>query len=281
MIQQGDGAAPGWFEAVVLGLVEGLTEFLPVSSTGHLIVTQRALGMPDDGFSNAFLIGIQFGAISAIVALYGRRLVGAARQALGGERRDSNLLALIFVAALPVVLVALLFESWIDANLFSPTVVACTLVIGGVLLLLLERRLERRPRGAAEVDGMTYRTALWIGLWQCLSLIPGTSRSGATIAGALVVGLSRTAAAEFSFLVGIPVLYGASLYKLYGVRASLGAGSLGPLLVSAAVAFVTALLVVRPLLTFLRRRNFVPFAYYRIVAGVGLFALIQAGYLDG
>jgi len=128
---------------------------------------------------------------------------------------------------------------------------------------------------------MSYRTALWIGLWQCLSLIPGTSRSGATIAGALVVGLSRTAAAEFSFLVGIPVLYGASLYKLYGVRASLGAGSLGPLLVSAAVAFVTALLVVRPLLTFLRRRNFVPFAYYRIVAGVGLFALIQAGYLDG
>lgn len=280
MILAGGETAPSWLDAVVLGLVEGLTEFLPVSSTGHLIVTQRALGLPDGAVANAFAIGIQFGAITAILALYWRRLLDAARAVGRSSPGKPNLLGQIVIAALPVVVLGLLLEDWIDAYLFSPIVVASSLVAGGVLLMLLERYLHQASRPLQEVAGMSYRTAFYVGLWQCLALIPGTSRSGATIGGALFLGLSRPAAAELTFLVGLPILYGASIYKLYGVRDSLSGELLGPLLVATLVSFLSALLVVRPFLAFVRRFNFMPFAYYRIAAGASLFAMIAAGYLQ-
>ena len=269
----------GWFEATVLGLVEGLTEFLPVSSTGHLIVAQRMLGLPAGDASNTFAIGIQIGAITAILVLYWRRLLDAMRTVAKPQLGKPNLLWQIMVAAIPAIVVGLLLDDWIDENLFSATVVAYTLVIGGVLLLVLERFLKNRSETVEELSSMSYRTAFYIGLWQCLALVPGTSRSGATIGGALVLGLSRTAAAEFSFLVGLPILYGAAIYKLIKMRDVLTSDMVMPFAVGTIVSFLAALAVVKPFVSFLRRHNFVPFAWYRIVVGIALIWLISTGYL--
>jgi undecaprenyl-diphosphatase len=271
--------AIGWFAAVVLGVVEGLTEFLPISSTGHLIVAQRALGLEAGVTANAFAVGIQLGAISAILVLYWRRLLDAVGTVLRPTAGKPNLLWQIVIAATPAAVVGLLFEDVIDEYLFSSTVVAITLIVGGVLLFVMERALRGRAPGAEDLADMSYRTALWIGVWQCLALIPGTSRSGASIAGGLLLGMSRTAAAEFSFLVGLPILYGASIYKLIKVRDELTGDMAAPLLIGTAVSFVAAIAVVRPFVAFLRRHDFVPFAVYRVVAGAALLALIGSGYL--
>lgn len=269
----------GWFEATVLGLIEGLTEFLPVSSTGHLIVAQRMLGLPEGNASNTFAVGIQIGAITAILVIYWRRLFDAARTFAKPSDGKPNLLGQIIIAAIPAVIAGLLLEKWIDANLFSANIVAYALVVGGVLLLILERFLKNRPKTIEDLSAMSYRSAFYIGLWQCLALVPGTSRSGATIGGALVLGLSRTAAAEFSFLVGLPILYGASLYKLISMRDELSSEMIMPFAVGTVVSFIAAIVVVKPFIAFLRRHNFVPFAWYRIVVGIALIALIASGHL--
>lgn len=276
-------AAPGealtLWQALVLGLVEGITEFLPVSSTGHLIVAQRLLGMPGGEGDNVFAIGIQMGAITAVLVLYWRRLLQAARTCLRPEAGKPNLLWSIALAAFPAALLGLLADDWIDAHLFSSSVVATTMIVGGALLLGLERWLRGRSGSARELDQLGYRTAIVIGLFQCLALVPGTSRSAATIAGALLLGLSRTAAAEFSFLVGLPILYGASLYKLAKHRDALAGDALPPFLVGTLVAFLSALVVVRPFVAFLRQHTFAPFAWYRLAAGALLAAAIAAGWI--
>lgn len=279
MIGLAEDGVLGWFEATVLGIIEGLTEFLPVSSTGHLIVGQRMLGLAAGESSNAFAIGIQMGAITAILVLYWRRLIDAFRTVLRPEAGKPNLLLQILIAAIPAIVLGLLCEDWIDANLFSAKVVAYMLIIGGLLLFVLERFLKGRTKAVTELSGMSYRTALWIGVWQCLALIPGTSRSGAMIGGALVLGLSRTAAAEFSFLVGLPILYGASIYKLVSARDTLTTDMLSPFVIGTVVSFLAAIAVVRPFVVFLRSHSFAPFAWYRIVAGALLLALIFGGYL--
>jgi undecaprenyl-diphosphatase len=267
------------FDALVLGLVEGVTEFLPISSTGHLIVAQRLLGLGEGGANNAFSIGIQMGAITAILVLYWRRLLDATRTVLRPTAGAPNLLWQIVIAAFPAAFVGLLLDDWIDENLFSTRVVAATLLAGGVLLLWLEAWLARSAVATRELAQMPYRTALWIGLFQCLALIPGTSRAGATIAGALLLGLSRTAAAEFSFLVGLPILYGASLYKLARHPELLGADAVPAFLVGMLVSFLSALVVVRPFVRFLRDHTFAPFAWYRIAAGAVLALLCWRGFL--
>jgi undecaprenyl-diphosphatase len=278
---------PGLLGSLLLGLVEGLTEFLPVSSTGHLIVVNRLLGNDDPTYE----VAIQVGAISAIVVLYGRQLLQALRGILGVGRgpgtgpRGVNLLILLFVAALPAAVVGLLFDDWIESVLFSATTVATTLVLGGVLLLVLERWLTGRTAQGEppshEIEGMSLRQALWIGLFQCLALVPGTSRSGATIAGALLLGFRRTAAAEFSFLVGLPILYGACVLKAAKDWERISGPLLVDFLVGAGASFVTALLIVGPFVRFLQRHTFAVFAWYRIGAGLVLFALIGAGLLGG
>lgn len=280
MAVAGDGDALGWFDAVVLGVVEGLTEFLPVSSTGHLIVAQRALGLPAGATANAFAIGIQMGAITAILVLYWQRLWRALRALFAPVPGESNLLWQIAIAAFPAAAIGLVADDWIDAHLFSARVVAATLIVGGGLLLWLEAWLRDRPNRIATLGAMPYRAALWIGLWQCLALVPGTSRAGATIAGALLLGLTRTAAAEFSFLVGLPILYGASLYKLASIRDTLAGDALGTFAVGTVVAFVSALAVVAPFVRFLRSHTFVPFAWYRIGAGAVVLALGAVGWLE-
>ncbi|MEO6594167.1 MAG: undecaprenyl-diphosphate phosphatase [Planctomycetota bacterium] len=265
-----DAAPLGLFEAVVLGLVEGITEFLPISSTGHLIVAQRFLGLAEGGANNVFAIGIQMGAITAILVLYWRRLLAAARTMMRPTAAEPNLLWQIAIAALPAIGLGLLCDNWIDEHLFSTKVIAATMVIGGALLFWLERFLAGKSALVPELAQMPYRTALWIGLFQCLALVPGTSRSAATIGGAMLLGLSRTAAAEFSFLVGLPILYGASLYKLVKHRDLLTSDVVAPFAVGTAVAFVSALLVVVPFVRYLRRHTFRPFAWYRIAAGLAL-----------
>ncbi|GAB4146434.1 MAG: undecaprenyl-diphosphate phosphatase [Planctomycetota bacterium] len=268
----------GLLSALWLGLVEGATEFLPVSSTGHLIAVERLLGIRSGAAENAFTVAIQIGAITAILAIYGRRLWRSAAEFSLAKNRP-NLLLQILVAAMPAAILGLLLDDWIDAHLFSARVVAIAMALGGVLLLGLERLIARRGAPGRELPEVSYRTAFAIGLFQCLALIPGTSRSAAMIAGALLLGLSRTAAAEFSFLVGLPILYGAGALSLLKHHRELAGQMLWPLLVGSAVSFLAALVVVRPFVAFLRRRTFAPFAWYRLAAGIALLALGMAGAL--
>lgn len=274
----GDATAPAisLVDALWLGLVEGLTEFLPISSTGHLIVTNRLLGIGESPLT----VGIQFGAISAILALYWRRLWDATLRGLDPARRRGgpNLIAQIVVAAMPAAVLGLLLDHWIEAHLFSTGLVAATTAVGGLLLLWLEHFLRgRSPVG--ELATMGYRTAFFVGCFQCLALVPGTSRSGATIAGALLLGMSRTAAAEFSFLVGLPILYGACAVKILHEWAAIRGPLLLPMLVGTGTAFLSALVVVRPFVAFLRAHSFVPFAIYRLGAGALLALAIATGWL--
>jgi undecaprenyl-diphosphatase len=263
--------------AAVLGLVEGATEFLPVSSTGHLIVAEPLLGAPKN---ETFVVGIQAGGITAILVLYGGRLLAALRKLPRPAPGEPNLLLQIAVAALPAVVLGFLLDDFIDAHLFSTGVVAATTSLGGVLLLVLEAWLRARPeRPQLELAATSYRTAFLVGLFQCLALIPGTSRSGATIAGGLLCGMSRPASAEISFLVGLPILYGAAALKLWKGWRDVGGDHLPAFLVGTAVSFVTALLVVRPFVKFLRAHTFVPFAIYRLVVGLLLAGLCAFGAL--
>jgi undecaprenyl-diphosphatase len=279
VIAGGDEPVLGLWQAFALGLVEGITEFLPVSSTGHLIVAQRLLGLPGGSADNVFAIGIQTGAITAVLVLYWRRLLAALRTVARPQTGQPNLLWQIAIAALPAVVLGLVADDWLDEHLFTVATVATTTVVGGVLLLLLERWQRGTAASGLDVAAMPYRTAFLIGLFQCLALVPGTSRSAATIGGALVLGLSRTAAAEFSFLVGLPILYGAAIYKLTKHHDALAGPHLLPFVVGTVVAFASALLVVRPFVAFLRQHTFVPFAIYRLVAGTLLFAAIASGWL--
>jgi undecaprenyl-diphosphatase len=269
----------GVLQAVVLGIVEGLTEFLPVSSTGHLIVVQRLLGLQAGEANNLFVVGIQGGAITAILVLYWRRLLAAARTALRPSAGQPNLLWQIALAALPAALLGWLANDWIDSVLFTPLVVAITMVAGGVLLLALERWLARGARPQLELGVVSYRIAFAIGWFQCLALVPGTSRSAATIGGALLLGLSRTAAAEFSFLVGLPILYGAAALSLAKHGDLLRGDAVLPFVVGAAVSFASAMVVVVPFVRFLRQHTFVPFAWYRLVGGVLLLLALAGGVL--
>ena len=271
-----------WLFSLVSGIVEGLTEFLPVSSTGHLIVTGRMFDRPDPTFE----IAIQIGAITAILFLYRERLWSALRRITRRSEAppgEVNLLVLIVGAALPPAILGLAFEDRIDELLFNSTTVGVTLVVGGILLLFVERWAKGRDgEQEKEIEQMTVMQALGIGLFQSLSLIPGTSRAGATMVGGMLLGFRRTSSAEFSFLVGLPILYGASLLKLWKARETVFDDSvlLAEMGFAAVVSFVVAALVVKPFVNFLRQHTFAPFAWYRIGAGSGLLYLVYSGYLS-
>lgn len=256
------------FVAVVMGVVEGLTEFLPVSSTGHLIIVGDLLGQ-QGADAASFEIFIQLGAVLAVVWHYRERLWSVTRRVATPEGKAFVLP--LFVAFLPAAIVGLLLHDWIKAALFKPLVVAAALVVGGVAILVIE---GMHPKEVV-TDGtrVPARTAFGIGLAQLLSLIPGTSRSASTILGGYLLGLSRMAATEFSFLLSIPVLGAATLYELAkGMRH--GTMHIGlPLLVGTVTAFVVALLVIRGFLRFVSRHDFRVFAWYRIA-----FGLLLAGY---
>jgi undecaprenyl-diphosphatase len=251
-------------KAALLGLVEGATEFIPVSSTGHLIVVSNWLGLVDER-AKTFNIFIQLGAILAIVWLYRTRLARSVAEA----RRDSTgrrLIINLLVAFLPAAIVGFLAHDWIKSRLFNPSVVALALIVGGIFILLIERW---GPQSVVDdVNQVPTRSALGVGLAQVLSLIPGTSRSGATIMGGYALGLSRTAATEFSFFLAIPVMFAATGYDLLKSWALLAAPDLPMFAIGFVVSFVSALIVVRLFLSYVSRHSFRAFAWYRIVLGV-------------
>ncbi|MEO7986095.1 MAG: undecaprenyl-diphosphate phosphatase [Gemmatimonadales bacterium] len=258
-------------KAALLGLVEGVTEFIPVSSTGHLIVVSHWLG--DSGErAKSFEIFIQLGAILAIVWLYRARLTSAAVEAWRGGPGRRLVLNLI-LGFIPVAVVGLLVHDWIKAHLFDPRVVAGALIVGGILILVIEWASPRTR--IDQVNDLPPRTALGVGVAQILSLVPGTSRSGATIMGGYLLGLSRTAATEFSFFLSIPVMFAATLFDLRSSWHLLSVADVPVFAVGFLTAFVSALLVVRLFVGFVSHHSFVSFAWYRIAFGALLLVLLR------
>ncbi|MEI7539095.1 MAG: undecaprenyl-diphosphate phosphatase [Comamonadaceae bacterium] len=255
-------------KAAVMGLVEGLTEFLPISSTGHLILAGALLGFDDDK-AKVFDIAIQTGAIFAVILVYWQKIRDTVL-ALPTDRQAQRFALNVLIAFLPAVILGLLFGKAIKAHLFTPVVVASTFIIGGFIILWAERRQQRNPTLARihEVEQMTPLDALKVGLAQCLAMVPGTSRSGATIIGGMLFGLSRKAATDFSFYLAVPTLIGAGVYSLYKERALLSLADVPLFSVGLIVSFLSAWLCIHWLLRYIATHSFAGFAYYRIVFGV-------------
>jgi undecaprenyl-diphosphatase len=268
---------PDLITAAILGVVEGLTEFLPVSSTGHLIVAGSLLGYTGDK-AKLFEIVIQAGAILAVCWEYRAKLYAVA-SGIVSDRSAQRFVLNLFVAFLPAAVLGLAFSKVIKANLFAPVPVASAFIVGALVILWAERRQRRNPATVRidSVDSMRWTDALKIGFAQAFALIPGTSRSGATIIGGMLFGLSRKAATEFSFFLAIPTLFAATGYEFVKNRALLAGGDLSMIAVGFAVAFVSAFFVVRWLLRYVAHHDFVPFAWYRIAFGVVILATSYFG----
>ena len=263
-------------KALILGIVEGLTEFLPISSTGHLILAGDLLDFNDDR-GKLFEIVIQSGAILAVVWEYRERLLKVVR-GVGREPAAQKFVLNLFVAFLPLAILGLSFGKAIKANLFNPIAVATTFILGAFVILWAEKR-EHRIR-VQTVEEMTLGDAFKLGIAQAFALIPGTSRSGATIIGGLLFGLSRKAATEFSFFLAIPTLGMATLYQLYKERALLNADDIGMWAVGFVAAFVSAFLCVRWLLRYVSSHDFTAFAWYRIAFGAVVLATAHFGWVQ-
>jgi undecaprenyl-diphosphatase len=264
-------------KAAIMGVVEGLTEFLPISSTGHLILAGALLGFDDDK-AKVFDIAIQTGAIFAVILVYWQKIRDTLI-ALPSQKQAQAFALNVLIAFVPAVVLGLLFGKAIKAHLFTPVVVASTFIIGGFIILWAEKRQQNAataPR-IQEVEAMTPMDALKVGLIQCLAMIPGTSRSGATIIGGMLLGLSRKAATDFSFYLAIPTLIGAGVYSLYKERALLSAADIPLFAVGLVVSFISAWLCIRWLLRYIASHSFVGFAYYRIAFGLVVLATAYTG----
>ena len=261
------------FKALILGVIEGLTEFLPVSSTGHLILAGDLLDFNDDK-GKVFTIAIQLGAILAVCWEY-RSKIREVVAGIGSDKAANRFVLNLLIAFMPAAIMGLLFIGIIKQYLFNPLSVAMALVIGGVLILWAERR--DHVIEVEQVDDMDWKHALKVGLAQCLALIPGTSRSGATIIGGLFFGLSRKAATEFSFFLAIPIMFAATFYDVYKHREFLEWDDLGLFAVGFVAAFISALLAVRGLLRFISNHDFTVFAWYRIVFGIVILVTAYTG----
>lgn len=264
-------------KAALMGIVEGLTEFLPISSTGHLILAGALLGFDDDK-AKVFDIAIQTGAILAVILVYWQK-IRATVVALPTQRQAQQFALNVLIAFAPAVLLGLLFGKAIKAHLFTAEVVATTFIIGGFIILWAEKRQANAataPR-ILDVDQMDWKDAVKVGLVQCLAMVPGTSRSGATIIGGMLLGLSRKAATDFSFYLAIPTLIGAGVYSLYKERALLSLADLPLFGVGLLFSFISAWLCVRWLLRFISTHSFTGFAWYRIVFGLVVLATAWSG----
>ena len=285
-------------KAAVMGIVEGLTEFLPISSTGHLILAGALLGL-DDEKAKVFDIAIQTGAIFAVILVYWQKISRTVLD-LPTDITARGFAANVVIAFLPAVVLGLLFGKQIKMYLFTPEVVASTFILGGLIILWVERKLKADspsevPHGGGagatssqaeqsssrihNVDDMTPLDALKVGLVQCLAMIPGTSRSGATIIGGMVLGLSRKAATDFSFYLAIPTLIGAGAYSLYKERALLTLADAPAFAVGLLFSFISAWVCVRWLLRYIASHSFVPFAWYRIVFGITVWLTAYTGWI--
>ena len=274
-----------WFleflKAVLFGVVEGITEWLPVSSTGHLILLDEFVHLNvSEAFYEMFQVVIQLGAIGAVIVLFFHTLNPFSPKKDAVQKKDTwSLLIKIVVAVIPSAVIGLLLDDWMDAHFYNHIVVAITLILYGIAFLFVEKWNASREFRINEIAQIDYRTALLMGAFQCLSLIPGTSRSGSTILGAIILGVSRSAGAEFSFFMAIPTMLGASALKLLkflmeGVSAT--GIEIMVLLVGCVVSFLVSLLVIRGLMAFVRRHSFSVFGIYRIILGavvIGYFLL--------
>ena len=270
-----------FLKAVLFGIVEGITEWLPVSSTGHLILLDEFVKLDvSAAFYEMFQVVIQLGAILAVVVLFFHKLNPFAPKKTTAEKKDTwQLWFKVVVAVIPSAVIGLLLDDWMDAHFYNYIVVAAMLVVYGVAFLFVEKWNASRSFKITDVSAIDYRTALLMGAFQCLSLIPGTSRSGATILGAIILGVSRSAGAEFSFFMAIPTMLGASALKLLkylleGVSAS--GTEIMVLITGCVVSFIVSILVIRGLMEYVRKRSFSVFGVYRIVLGVaviGYFAV--------
>jgi undecaprenyl-diphosphatase len=263
-------------QALILGIVEGVTEFLPISSTGHQIIVDDLIGFGGER-AIAFNIIIQLGAILAVVWEYRRKIFDIV-VGLPKEPQAQGFTANLLIAFLPAVALGVLFADLIHHYLFNPITVALALVVGGVIMLWAERRTHRVH--AESVDDMTWKDALKIGFAQCLAMIPGTSRSGATIIGGLLFGLSRKAATEFSFFLAMPTMVGAAVYSGYKYRDLFQASDLPVFAIGFVTSFIFAMIAVRALLSFIGKHSYAAFAWYRIGFGLLILATWQLQWID-
>jgi len=257
--------------AIILGIVEGVTEFLPVSSTGHLVLAGALLGYNDEQW-NAFNVIIQLGAILAIIVLYWRTFWAVLEGLIRGNPVSLRFVRNILIGFVPSAVLGFLLINRIEALLLKPAVVASAFILGGMAILVIERMVKNTP--IVGVADMPLKTVIGVGLIQCLSMIPGVSRSGATIMGGLSLGVERRTAAEFSFFLAIPTMLGAFVYDLYKNRADMSADHLGIVAIGFAVSFITAIIVVKTFLNYVTRHGFTLFAWWRVIVGtLGLIAL--------
>jgi undecaprenyl-diphosphatase len=253
-----------WIQALIIAIVEGLTEFLPVSSTGHMIITEKLLGMQSNEFVEAFIINIQFGAILSVIALYWKKFF-----------QSFDFYFKLFVAFLPAAFFGLLFSDIIDSLLENVVVVAIMLVVGGVVLVFVDKWFKK------DVDEkeqeVTYKKSFIIGMFQVIAMIPGVSRSAATIIGGMTQKLTRKNAAEFSFFLAVPTMFAASGYKLLSNYTAINADNIGILIFGNVVAFIVALIAIKSFISFLTKYGFKVFGYYRIIVGAIILILLASG----
>ena len=258
-------------KTIILGIVEGITEWLPISSTGHLILVDEFINLNVSGaFKEMFDVVIQLGAIMAVVVLYFHKLNPLSPKKNRKQKHETMVLWYkVIFAVLPAAVIGILFDDAIHDRFFNPVVVAATLIIYGVLFIVIENHNERsRRRGMDSLSGLTYRMAFIIGVFQVLSLIPGTSRSGATIVGGILIGCSRTVSAEFSFFLGIPVMFGASLLKILKFGLSFTGTELVVLAIGMIVSFLVSIVSIKFLMGYVKRHDFKAFGVYRIILGI-------------
>ena len=250
-------------QAIIIAIVEGITEFLPVSSTGHMIITQELLGMEINDFVKAFTVNIQFGAILSVIVLYWKRFF-----------QTLDFYFKLFVAFIPAAVIGFLLSDFIDSLLENVVVVAVMLVLGGIVLLFVDKWFKN----PAKDQSISYPTALKIGFFQCIAMIPGVSRSAASIIGGMSQKLDRKTAAEFSFFLAVPTMFAASGYKLLQNYKTITADNIDTLLIGNVVAFIVAMIAIKSFITFLTRYGFKVFGYYRIVVGLVILVMLAFGH---
>ena len=266
-----------FLKAVLFGIVEGITEWLPVSSTGHLILLDEFIHLDiSDAFKEMFQVVIQLGAILSVIVLFFHKLNPFSSKKDAPQKKDTwQLWFKVIVAVIPSAIIGLLLDDWMDAHLYNYIVVAIMLIVYGIAFLFVENWNQRRSFRVNDVNDIDYRTAFLMGAFQCLSLIPGTSRSGATILGAIILGVARPAGAEFSFFMAIPTMLGASALKLLkflmdGAQAS--SSELMVLITGCVVSFIVSLIVIKGLMEYVRKHSFSIFGIYRIILGIVVIA---------
>lgn len=257
-------------KAIVLGIVEGITEWLPISSTGHMILVEEFIKFDASAeFMEMFRVVIQLGAILAVVLLYFHKLNPFAPSKTLKQKRDTmDIWFKVIVGVLPAAVLGFLFDDWFDANFYNYQTVTLTLILYGILFIVIENKNKGKPASIRSFKDMSCMTALIIGFFQVLSLVPGTSRSGATILGAIILGTSRNIAAEYSFFLSIPVMFGASALKLFKFGFDFTGLEMGVLLTGMTVAFIVSLIAIRLLLRYIKNNDFKIFGWYRIILGI-------------